>query len=183
MKRAQFFGRLLFAGALIAAAAAPAAAHPGHDIVPDLGNGFLHPLTGLDHVFAMLAVGLLAAQIGGRALWLVPASFLAMMALGGVLAMIGAFVPFVETGILASIVVLGGAAILRLPMSTVAAAALVGVFAIFHGFAHGAEMPASASAAAYAGGFLIATGLLHLAGLGLGIVIGRIATAGATSPG
>ena len=174
MKRDQLFARLLLTATLIAAAVIPATAHTGVSVVHDLTHGFWHPLTGLDHVIAMVAVGVIAAQVGGRALWLVPASFLAMMAFGGVLGMMGAGLPLVETGIAASIIVLGGAAILRVPMTTLAAATLVGAFAVFHGFAHGAEMPADASAATYAGGFLLATAMLHLAGIGLGLVIGRI---------
>ena len=172
MKTVQHLARFLPAALLIATATTPAAAHTGVDIVHDLTHGFLHPLTGLDHVTAMVAAGVIAAGIGGRALWLVPASFLAMMALGGAIGMTTAGVPFAETGIAVSVIVLGAAAVLRLPMTTGAAVALAGVFAVFHGLVHGAELPAGALPATYAGGFLLATALLHLAGLGLGLGLG-----------
>ena len=179
MKRDQLFARLSLTATLIASAAIPTTAHTGVSVAHDLTHGFLHPLTGLDHVIAMIAVGIIAAQAGGRAVWLVPASFLAMMAFGGLLGMTGAGLPWVETGIAVSVIVLGGAAVMRLPMTGLAAATLVGAFAVFHGFAHGAEMPVDASAATYAGGFLLATALLHFAGLGLGM---RIRQLGARIP-
>lgn len=174
MTRTEFVSRLSLAAVLVTAASLPAAAHTGVGIVHDLTHGLMHPFTGLDHVLAMVAVGVIAAQIGGPAIWRVPASFLAMMALGGGLAMTGAGLPFVELGIAASVIVLGAAVALRLPLPGVAAMALGGVFALFHGYAHGSEIPLDASAASYAGGFLLATALLHLAGLALGFGIGRI---------
>lgn len=157
-------------------ATAPALAHPGHGDAHGLLAGLIHPVGGLDHVLAMVAVGLFAAHLGGRALWAVPAAFVALMAFGGALAMNGAGLPFVETGIALSVVVFGlmlasGAA---LPVGL--AAGLVGFFAIFHGQAHGAELPAGASSLAYAAGFVIATAALHGAGIGLGIGAGRLAS-------
>ena len=104
-----------------------ALAHPGHGDATGFAHGFMHPLGGLDHVLAMVAVGLFAAHLGGRALWLVPATFVAVMALGGALGMAGVGLPFVETGIAVSVVVLGLAVALRLSIPTLAAMALAGV--------------------------------------------------------
>jgi urease accessory protein len=133
-------------------------------------SGFNHPLHGLDHMLAMVAVGLWAAQLGGRALWLVPASFVGFMMFGGAVAMMGVHLPMVEPGILASVLILGmlvaGAA--RLPLA--AAMALTGLFAIFHGHAHGTEIPLAASGLIYALGFALATTLLHACGIGLGLL-------------
>lgn len=142
-------------------------AHPGHDGF-GFAHGFAHPLLGLDHVLAMLAVGLWAAQLGGRARWIVPASFIGAMSLGGALGAMGFAVPFVEQGILASLMILGVliASAARLPLSF--GAGLVGLFAVFHGFAHASEMPGSDSAAEYGAGFLFATALLHLIGIAAG---------------
>jgi len=145
---------------------------PGH--THDLATGFLHPLSGIDHVLAMVAVGLLAAQLGGRALWLVPASFVAAMAAAGLAGMNGVALPLTEVGIAASIIVLGGAIALRLPMAIAAAMALVGFFAIFHGYAHGIETPENASGLLYGLGFVAATALLHGFGIGTGLALGRL---------
>jgi len=149
----------------IAFAPALAQAHPGHGPAANFTHGFAHPMMGLDHVLAMLAVGLWAAQLGGRASWLVPAAFVSVMTAGAGLGMSGVHIPLVEQGIIASVLVLGLliATAARLPL--VASAGLVGVFALFHGVAHGTEMPASASGFAYAGGFALATAMLHIVGL------------------
>jgi len=146
-------------------------AHPGHDAGVGFAHGFVHPVTGLDHVLAMLAVGLFAAQRGGRALWAVPLSFVCFMAVGGALGVEGIGVPFVEAGIAISVIVLGLAVALRWTWPVAAAMALVGLFAIFHGHAHGAERPVDASGLAYGLGFILATALLHVVGIGLGIGI------------
>ncbi|MCC7253173.1 HupE/UreJ family protein [Hyphomicrobium sp.] len=173
------FGQWLGAATIIAMAlATPAAAHVGAGDAHGFMHGLAPPIGGLDHVLAMVAVGLLGASLGGRAIWMVPAAFIVMMAAGGLLGMAHASLPYVELGIAASVVVLGLAVALRLTMPTVAAMALVGFFAIFHGFAHGAEMPADASAAGYAFGFMLATALLHAIGIALGLGIGRIGRAG-----
>lgn len=164
------FTRLAAAAALLAFAA-PAAAHTGSTPVVGFVSGFLHPLGGLDHVLAMVAVGVLAAMIGGRALWLVPASFLGAMAVSSVL---GVSLPFVELGIVASVVVLGAVVALAPRMPVAVAMALAAAFAVFHGHAHGTEMPAAASALPYGLGFLFGTALLHAAGLGLGLVVERL---------
>jgi urease accessory protein len=128
-------------------------------------HGLAHPLGGLDHVCAMLAVGLWAAQTGGRSLWAVPLTFVCVMALGGALPMLGIGLPFVEQGIVLSVLLLGilVAASIRLPLWL--ASAMVGLFALWHGQAHGAEMPAWASGMSYALGFVLATASLHAAGI------------------
>jgi urease accessory protein len=166
--------RLAAAFLALATIAVPtvASAHPGHEGAGFV-HGLLHPLGGLDHILAMVAVGLFAARLGGRALWLVPASFVTAMALAGAVGMTGFALPHVEAGIALSILVLGAAIALETTMPVAAAMALVAFFAVFHGYAHGAEMPETASGLAYGGGFLAATAALHAAGVGLGLVIGR----------
>lgn len=144
---------------------------PGH--THDLASGFAHPFTGLDHVLAMVAVGLFAAQLGGRALWLVPGSFVGMMAAAGLAGMSGIPLPLTETGVALSIIVLGGAIALRLALPVAAAMALVGFFAIFHGYAHGLDTPETASGLFYGLGFIAATAVLHALGIGLGLALGR----------
>jgi urease accessory protein len=161
--------------ALVATFALPtiASAHPGHEGTPGFVHGFLHPLGGLDHILAMVAVGLFAARLGGRALWLVPASFVVTMAAAGVAGMAGLALPYVEAGIALSILVLGAAIALEATMPVAAAMGLVAFFAVFHGHAHGAEMPETMSGLAYGAGFIAATAALHALGIGLGLVIGR----------
>jgi urease accessory protein len=160
------------AAALLAFVPAAALAHPGHDGA-GLVHGFMHPLGGFDHIIAMVAVGLMAARLGGRALWLVPASFVAAMTVAGLAAGAGVALPYVETGIVASVVVLGAVALFGVAMPVAAAMGLVGFFAVFHGYAHGLEMPGTASGLAYGAGFVAATAMLHAVGVGLGLVIGR----------
>lgn len=160
----------------LASATAPALAHTGHGDVSGFVAGFLHPVGGLDHVLAMVAVGLFAAHLGRRALWAVPAAFVALMAVGAALGMNGVGVPHVETGISLSVIVFGAMLALGLTLPVGVAMGLVGFFAIFHGHAHGAELPAGASGAAYAAGFLLATAALHGAGVGVGIAAGHLAS-------
>jgi urease accessory protein len=138
-----------------------------------MAAGFAHPFSGIDHLLAMLAVGLWAAQNKQRALWVLPLAFPLMMVVGALLAFAGLQMPAVETGIAASVAVLGLliAFAVRLPLwgSTL----VVSVFAMFHGYAHGAELPHGSSAALYGAGFIAATALLHAAGLGIGLVAGQ----------
>lgn len=166
----------------VASVLAPVAAlaHTGAGDTHGVVHGFMHPVTGLDHVLAMVAVGILAALLGGRAIWLVPASFVALAAAGGLLGVQGVPVPFVEFGISASVVLLGLAIALqaRLPLGWTVG--LVGLFGLYHGYAHGAEMPADASGFAYGAGFLAATAMLHIAGIGLGLGIAHMARRSAT---
>ena len=150
-------------------------AHVGVSETSEFVHGMGHPFGGLDHICAMVAVGLWAAQMGGRSIWAIPVTFIAVMALGGVLGMIGINVPYLETGIVVSVLTLGVliSASVRLPLA--ASVAIVGLFAIFHGQTHGAEMPETASGIAYGAGFLIATAFLHGCGIGLGIAIQKLA--------
>jgi urease accessory protein len=150
-----------------------AAAHTGVGAPAGFAHGFLHPITGLDHILAMVTVGIFAWQLGWRALCLVPATFVAVMALGGTLGIAGIGVPFVELGIALSVVVLGALVAAGVKAPVAAAMALAGGFAIFHGHAHGAEMPETVAGLAYGVGFMLATALLHLAGIGIGMLIGR----------
>jgi urease accessory protein len=150
-------------------------AHPAIGDAHGFVAGFAHPLGGLDHILAMVTVGIFAWQLGGRALWLVPATFVLAMAAGGALGMAGIPVPFVEVGIAASVIVLGAVVAFARQAPVAIAVALVGVFAIFHGHAHGTEMPLDATGGAYAAGFMLATAILHAAGIALGFAIGRIA--------
>lgn len=152
-----------------------ALAHTGVGDTHGFVHGFTHPVGGLDHVLAMMAAGLLAAHFGGRALWLVPASFVALMAVGGALGFADARLPFVEIGIALSVIVLGLMVAFRTQMPILTAASLAGFFAIFHGQAHGAELPEGASAFSYALGFMLATAALHAAGIALAIALGRLA--------
>jgi urease accessory protein len=167
--------RLAAASLALAIIAVPtiASAHPGHEGAPGFIHGFLHPLGGVDHILAMVAVGLFAARLGGRALWLVPASFVTAMAMAGVIGMSGFALPYVEAGIALSILVLGAAIALETAMPVAAAMGLVAFFAVFHGYAHGAEMPESVSGLAYGLGFVAATAALHGLGIGIGLLVGR----------
>lgn len=157
--------------------AAAAEAHTGVGSTMGFAHGFGHPFSGLDHILAMVAVGLFAANLGGRALWLVPLSFVSMMVVGGALGITGVNLPFVEIGIAASVIVLGLAVAMQWNLPVAGAMALVGFFALFHGHAHGAEMPTDASGLAYGVGFVLATAILHLIGIGLGLGIGMLAKA------
>lgn len=149
--------------------------HPGHDFAA----GWQHPLLGLDHLLAMVAVGLLGVRMGGRALWLMPAMFVASMLFGGVAAAAGLPLPGVEWGIMASVLVLGllVAVSPRLPLT--AGATLVALFAVFHGHAHAAEMAAGGTLGAYAAGFVASTALLHVSGVVGGLLLTRVVSSGA----
>jgi urease accessory protein len=167
--------RLLPIVALTAGMSGSAFAHTGHDAVFSFSSGFLHPFGGLDHVLAMIAVGLLAAQLGGRALWLVPGTFVTVMVLAAAAGVVGVPLPGTEYGILLSIVAISLPVAFALGMPVTLAMLLVGVFAIFHGHAHGAELPAGAEAAPYVAGFALATALIHAAGIAFGLALGRLA--------
>lgn len=153
-------------------------AHTGDGAHHGFVHGFLHPLGGIDHLLAMVAVGLLAAHLGGRALWLVPLSFIALMAAGGAVGLAGIPVPYVELGIALSVVVLGLLVALRPGLPLAAATLIAGSFAIFHGHAHGAELPAGNSPVFYAAGFLAATALLHLFGIAIGLGFAKLFASG-----
>jgi urease accessory protein len=149
-----------------------ALAHVGVGSTSGLMHGFMHPLSGLDHQLAMILVGIFAYQLGGRALWLVPLTFVSVMAFGGFLGVMGVPVPFVEVGIALSVIVLGTIVAFGVKATVAVAMGVVGLFAIFHGHAHGSEMPLDTSGFEYAVGFMMATTLLHAIGIGIGFVIG-----------
>jgi urease accessory protein len=160
-----------------------ALAHTGAEHALSFASGFAHPFTGLDHMLAMVAVGLWAGLNGGRALWVWPAAFVGVMLAGGALGMAGIGLPMVEAGILASVVVLGLLVLAAAQLPTAAGAALVAIFALLHGHAHGAELPGDAAAVTYAAGFAIATAVLHAIGIGVahlaGGAYGRMVVRGA----
>ncbi|WP_283192585.1 HupE/UreJ family protein [Rhizobium sp. AN80A] len=171
----MFSKRIKFNTALAALLLSPslAFAHMGTGQAVGFAAGLSHPLSGLDHILAMVMVGVVAWQLGGRAVWMVPATFVAVMGVGGALGMMGIAMPFVEAGIGLSVIVLGVIVALGVRAPVAVAAGLVGLFAVFHGHAHGSEMPAAAAGMAYAAGFLIATAALHVVGLAMGFGIAR----------
>ena len=148
----------------------PASAHIVAGEAGGFLSGFKHPISGLDHILAMVSVGLWGAQLGAPAIWLLPVTFPIVMAFGGFLGLIGVPFPGVEVGIAMSALLLGAAVLTQWRPPLFAAAALVGVFALFHGHAHGAELPPGESGLLYSVGFVIATGLLHLIGITIGTV-------------
>jgi urease accessory protein len=166
--------RFSFATIIFAAAAAPAYAHLDPQEHGSFLAGVTHPLFGLDHILAMVAVGLWASQLATasdrKTLWLVPAAFVGAMAIGFLLALAGVGLPFVEPAILASVVALGLVVALAVRLPASACAAVVGLFALFHGHAHGGELGA-ATALQYGSGFILATAALHFAGVGLGLAM------------
>lgn len=158
--------------ALLVLAAGAARAHTeGGESAGGFVTGFLHPIGGLDHVLAMLAVGMWGAQLGNPALWVLPVAFPLVMALGGVAGIVGLPVPGVEVGIALSVIVLGGMIAFDQRPPLALAGVLVAFFAVFHGYAHGVELPQQTGAVAYSAGFVIATGLIHLAGIAIGLVV------------
>jgi urease accessory protein len=167
--------RLIAPAAAILALTTTAEAHTGHGATNAFTAGFAHPLGGFDHLLAMVAVGLWAGLAGGRALWLWPASFVGAMVVGGMLGMAALPMPFVEQGILASVIVLGLAAALAVSPNVAAGAAIVALAGLFHGHAHGTEVPADASGLAYAAGFALSTTLLHTVGIAATVVAARLA--------
>ncbi len=150
---------------LAAFSASTAMAHTGHGPTAGFMAGFSHPLFGADHFLAMLAVGLWAGAIGARAVWLVPASFVAAMILGGVMGAQGLGLPAVELGITFSVIALGALVAFNPSLPLAMSMSIAAAFALFHGHAHGAEMPADASGFAYGAGFVLATAVLHATGL------------------
>jgi urease accessory protein len=151
-------------------APAPAFAHIQQGEAAGFLTGFVHPISGLDHVLAMVAVGLWGAQLGAPAIWVLPVAFPLVMAMGGMLGLMGVPVPGIEYGIAASAILLGAAVLFEVRASLFLTALLVGIFAIFHGHAHGTELPPGQSALLYSMGFVIATGCLHAVGIGIGAV-------------
>ena len=146
-------------------------AHPGHD-ESGLVAGLSHPLTGLDHIAVMIAVGLWAALKGGKAIWAWPAAFVGVMLVGGAFGMLHMPLPFVEPAILASVVALGLLVALAIDLPVSAGVAIIGLFALFHGHAHGTEAPENAGGLEYMAGFAVATVLLHAVGIAAGMGLG-----------
>ncbi len=154
--------------ALLLFAPATVLAHQEIGQITGFASGFLHPISGFDHVLAMVAVGLWGAVLGSPAIWVLPVAFPVTMAFGGLMGLLGIPLPGIEIGIAASAIVLGIMVLAQLRPPLWAAAILVAFFAIFHGYAHGKELPEGASALLYSFGFVVATGLLHLVGILLG---------------
>jgi urease accessory protein len=162
--------RNTFVGLLLLGCAAASSAHTGEGTVGGLISGFLHPITGFDHLLAMVAVGIWGATLGRPLVWALPVAFPLLMVVGGVLGITGMPLPYVESGIAVSVVVLGLAIAVAWRAPVAVAVAIVAAFGVFHGYAHGAELPEAASPAGYVAGFVLCTGLLHLVGIALGMV-------------
>jgi urease accessory protein len=179
--------KIFLSGLFVALLAFPAYAHTGANVVFSLSSGFLHPLAGFDHLLAMFAVGLLAVQLGGRALWLVPGAFIVMMIAGAVFGLACIAVPGSEYAISLSLVIIALPVALALNIPPAIAMMIVGLFAVFHGHAHGSELPAGSAVIAYVAGFTAATALIHAAGIGFALgakgVPTRIAAAAVSAVG
>jgi urease accessory protein len=172
MKAKRCNGRIacLFLPATLCLLAAPAQAHTLGGEAGGFLSGLQHPISGWDHILAMVSVGLWGAQLGAPAIWLLPVTFPIVMAFGGFLGLVGVPFPSVEIGIALSALLLGAAVMVQWRPPLLAAAVLVGMFALFHGHAHGAELPPGESGLLYSIGFVVATGCLHLAGVAIGTV-------------
>jgi len=162
--------RTILVAWLLALVALPALAHVQEGQAAGFLTGLAHPVSGLDHVLAMIAVGLWGAQLGAPALWLLPVTFPLVMAFGGLFGLLGIPLPGVEVGIALSALALGLAVATSWRPPLAVAALLVAAFAVFHGHAHGTELPEGQSGLTYSIGFVVATGLLHLAGIGIGVI-------------
>jgi urease accessory protein len=159
--------------ALLILGITPALAHIGHGATASFATGIAHPLGGLDHVAVMIAVGLWAALKGGRALWLWPVTFVGVMLIGGAIGMAHVALPFVEPGILASVVALGLLVALAIDLPLAVGATIIGVFALLHGHAHGSEVAENVGGIQYMAGFALATATLHLTGIGFAQMMTR----------
>lgn len=161
---------------LVIACLAPetASAHVDVGALGGFRSGFTHPIVGVDHLLAMLAVGIWGAQMGGRNVWTLPVTFPLIMAVGAVLGMSGFVLLHVELGIALSVFVLGLAILAAWKAPEWVALLLIAVFAIFHGYAHGIELPQAVDPASYAIGFVVATGVIHVIGIGIGSLLGRL---------
>ena len=151
----------------------PALAHITPGPIGGFAGGFAHPLTGLDHFLAMFAVGVWGAQMGGRSVWALPVAFPLVMTVGGIAGMAGLVLPYVEIGIALSILVLGLAIACKWRPVEIVPLALIAIFALCHGYAHGVELPSAADPAAYAAGFVLATGMIHIIGIVVGLLLGK----------
>lgn len=189
--RAEVWTKSAALAATILLCARAAEAHTQKGEAAGLWSGVRHPISGLDHVLAMIAVGLWGAQLGAPAIWLLPVAFPMVMAFGGMMGLMGIPLPGVEIGIAASAILLGAAVMFESRPRLVIAASLVGFFAIFHGYAHGTELPPGQSGLLYSIGFVIATGCLHAVGITTGLIhrwgwgqkVVRLAGAGVAAAG
>jgi urease accessory protein len=155
------------AGSLLSS---PAFAHMGTGLPGGFLSGFLHPFSGIDHLLAMVSVGLWGAFLGRPLIYVLPVVFPAMMVVGAIMGMFSVPMPPVELGIALSVLVLGGCIALSVKAPVWAASMIVAMFAVFHGYAHGKELPSAADPVSYSAGFVLATGLLHISGIGLGLL-------------
>jgi urease accessory protein len=168
------FGGLTILIALVASAiSSPASAHMGTGLPGGFVSGFLHPLTGYDHMLAMVSVGLWGAFLGRPLIVALPVIFPSVMVVGAGLAMAGVPAPPTEVGIALSVLLLGAAIAAAWRAPVWAACVIVGIFALFHGYAHGKELPSAADPIGYAVGFVLATGMLHVCGIGIGLINNR----------
>ncbi len=170
--------RIGVAGALAGAvvfllAGTPVMAHVAVEPLGGFDSGFAHPLFGADHFLAMFAIGVWGAQMGGSSVWTLPVTFPLIMVVGGIAGMAGIQIPFAELGIGLSVAALGAAIAFAWRPPNAVALTLVAIFALFHGYAHGKELPLAADEVAYATGFVMATGLIHLLGIGVGVALRR----------
>jgi urease accessory protein len=149
-------------------------AHTGIGDIDGFHAGFWHPIGGADHLLAMIAVGLWAAQMGGKSIWIMPTAFVTLMTLGGILAISGIHLPYVEEGILTSVLVLGILIAAALKFRLLISTGIIGSFALFHGHAHGAEMPLAIEAISYCIGFALSTALLHATGITSGFILHKL---------
>ncbi|HLJ19275.1 MAG TPA: HupE/UreJ family protein [Stellaceae bacterium] len=170
---ASFWRAIAGAAALALMPGSSALAHIIQGEAGGFRQGFEHPLTGADHFLAMFAVGIWGAQMGGRSVWALPVTFPLIMAAGGLAGMLGLPLPHVELGIALSILALGSAIAFGWHPSEAIALVLIGVFAICHGYAHGVELPTAADPADYAVGFVMATGMIHVLGVGVGLLLNK----------
>ncbi|MDA7949643.1 MAG: HupE/UreJ family protein [Hyphomicrobiaceae bacterium] len=166
--------RFLVVVAFVSLAPESASAHVESGALGGFQSGFTHPILGMDHLLAMLAVGIWGAQMGGRNVWTLPVTFPLVMAAGGILGMSGFVLPHVELGIALSVLVLGLAIAFAWKAPEWIALLLIAVFAVFHGYAHGVELPLAVDPASYAIGFVVATGIIHVAGIGIGLLLGLL---------
>lgn len=175
--------RVLTAAALMLAVASPAVAHDGTGLVGGFVAGVTHPLSGPDHMLAMISVGLWGAFLGRPLIYTLPMIFPTVMALGAGIGMIGVPFPPVEIGIALSVLTLGVLILFAVRAPVPVACAIVAIFGLFHGYAHGVELPSAADPIGYSTGFVLCTGLLHLAGIAIGMIksssIGTLALRGA----
>jgi urease accessory protein len=169
MARRYIAARALFVS-VATLASGPASAHAGTGLAGGFSMGFAHPLTGFDHLLAMISVGLWGAVLGRPLTYALPVVFPIVMVLGAVLGMLAIPIPSIELGIALSVVILGACIALAVRAPVWAAAAVVGTFALFHGYAHGRELPSAADPLGYSAGFVLATGLLHVFGICVGFV-------------